>query len=103
MAGHLFSPCEGCELTDAVCIPMLILLLLKRLPPGAVILCEPSPHSNWSIKARACDWAMKGKGETGGLREGKERGLKRRRKPWCTRTTRPGETTSSSSLGNKLV
>lgn len=73
MAGHLFSPCEGCELTDAVCIPMLILLLLKRLPPGAVISCEPSPHSNWSIKARACDWAMKGKGETGGLRGEGER------------------------------
>ena len=32
--------------------------------------CEPSPHFNWSIKARACDWAVEGKGGTGGLRVG---------------------------------
>jgi hypothetical protein len=33
-----------------------------------VISCEPSPHFNWSVKARACDWAAEGKGGTGGLR-----------------------------------
>jgi len=35
-----------------------------------VISCEPSPHFNWSIKARACDWAVEGKGGMGGLRVG---------------------------------
>ena len=25
-------------------------------------------HFNWSVKARACDWAVEGKGGTGGLR-----------------------------------
>ena len=35
-----------------------------------VLSCEPSPHFNWSIKARACDWAVEGKGGTGGLRVG---------------------------------
>jgi hypothetical protein len=32
-----------------------------------VIACEPF---NWSIKARACDWAVEGKGRTRGVRVG---------------------------------
>jgi hypothetical protein len=30
------------------------------------ISSEPSPHCNWSVKARVCDWAVEEKGETGG-------------------------------------
>ena len=86
----------GCP--DAVCILMLVLFPQKRLPltssPSCtqVISCEPSLNFNWSIKARACDWAVEEKGGTGVLRvgagrergrrvpEGKERELKRRRR-----------------------
>lgn len=32
-----------------------------------MISCEPSPHSNWSNKAGACDWAMERRGGAGGL------------------------------------
>jgi hypothetical protein len=47
-----------------------------------VISYEPSPHFNWSIKARICDWAMEGKGGTGGsmVEAGREEDNKRERK-----------------------
>lgn len=89
----LVHPAGGCP--DAVCILMFILLpggvVPESSPSGTqVISWEPSPHLNWSIKARACNWAVRSG------REGKARGLKKRwKKPWWTRTTGPGETASS--------
>jgi hypothetical protein len=102
--GFIFM-CNGISLAyfsimscPGVCILMLILLPQEGLPlmrgplQARVILWEPSPHFNWSIKARACDWAVEEKGGTGVLRvgagrergrrvpEGKERELKRRRR-----------------------
>jgi hypothetical protein len=54
------------------------------------------------MKARACDWAVEGKGGTGGLRmgagrEGEEdkRGWRKKRKSQWIRTTWPGETASN--------
>ena len=71
----------GCH--DAVCILILILIPQEGLPPMSslsctqVISCEPSPHFNWSIKARACDWAVEEKGGTGGSTGGQvEKGRK---------------------------
>lgn len=64
----------GCP--DAVCILMLILLphegLLLMSSPlcTRVISCDPSACFNCSIEARACDWAVEGKGGKGGLRVG---------------------------------
>lgn len=52
----------------AVYILMLILLPKEGLPVRRgrswtqVISCEPSLHSNWSIRARACDWAVEREG-----------------------------------------
>jgi hypothetical protein len=43
-----------------------------------VISCEPSPYFNCSIKSRACDRTVKGKGWTEGLRGGGEAGRKKR-------------------------
>lgn len=79
---------------------LFVFLMFILLPRGVVPESSPSgtrviswgplPHLKWSIKARACDWAVR-RG-----REGKERGLKKRwKKPWWTRTTGPGETASS--------
>jgi hypothetical protein len=59
----------GC--LDVVCMLLLILFLLKRACQSCpqshtqVSSCEPSPHFNWPIKARACGWAVEGKGGTG--------------------------------------
>ena len=32
--------------------------------------CDPSPHCNWSINTRACDWTVERKGGAGGSRVG---------------------------------
>ena len=64
----------GCP--EAVCIIMLILLPLEGFPlknsPShtLVISYEPSPHFNWSIMSKACDWTVEKKGRTGGMRVG---------------------------------
>ena len=44
-----------------------------------MMLYETSSHFNWSIKARACDWAVEGKDGAGGLRMGAEKDERRRR------------------------
>jgi len=59
-------------------ILVLILLPQEGLPSEGcpspscteLISCAPSPHFNWSIKTRACDWAVERKGGNGGLRVG---------------------------------
>ena len=43
---------------------------------GAEGVCNPIGF-NWSIKARACDWAVEGKGGAGGFREWGKRGRKK--------------------------
>jgi hypothetical protein len=43
---------------------------MSSLLSTQVILCEPSPHFNWSIKVTACVWAVEKKGGTGRLRVG---------------------------------
>ena len=63
----------------AVCILMLILLSQEMAPTRngsctQMISCEPSPHFNCSIKARACDWAVEGKGGAGGFGGGVKKG-----------------------------
>ena len=56
--------------------PDAVLLPREGLPPASspshtqLISFEPAPHFNWSIKTRACDWAVEGKGGSGGLRMG---------------------------------
>jgi hypothetical protein len=67
--GRLFLLISVVGWPGAVCILMLILLPQEGLL-SQVVACEPSPHFNWSIKTRACDWAVEGKGGTGGLRVG---------------------------------
>ena len=75
----------GC--LDSVCILVLILLPQEILPfdkqlitySGDVmrIIC---PFLTGQIKARACDWAVEGKGGTRGLEDlGKEGGEKKKR------------------------
>lgn len=55
---------------------MLILILQEELGSTSkpshtqVMSCEPSPHFNRSINTSACDWAVEGKGGTGGSRVG---------------------------------
>lgn len=62
-------------------------------------MVSPSPHFNWPIKDRACDWAMCGEGGlevmrvgAGGEAEGKERGGGRRE---GLDGAEPGETANS--------
>lgn len=70
-----------------------------------VMICKPSLHFNWSIKARALTGQWRGNVELEDWEwvqierqksKRGERGQKKgRREPWWTRTMRPGETTSS--------
>jgi hypothetical protein len=63
----------GCP--GAICNLILILLPQEGLPQGGigsctqVISCETSPILTGEIMARACGWAMEGKGGAGSCRE----------------------------------